>query len=430
MTASTTLRRFRRAAVLPAAVLASFTLVACGSSSDDDGSASSSGGFELNLDDCEDPDAATKEITDKITVGYSAPLSGPIAGAAELAIAGYDARIKQANADDELGGIELEVSYKDDAFGPDKAKANATEFLQKDKVDLITTFGAGQVAAIADDQNAACVPMLYPSSSDIRFTDIEAYPWTLQFLPSADVETKFLVDYIKSKVDDVKLGVAENATASGAAMAAAFEDSAEAGGLEILEQTEDTDPTAAATKLKAAGVNVLYHGGVTGTCGVLDQAMARVDFKPELLVKASNCANAAEYIAAGAAADGAVVPKYLKEPGDPESADDAGVKEYLSQVSDVSDVADPNNTITVSGWMAADLLVNTLKQAADSDAGLTRESIMLASRDQDYASPVLLDGVTWKSSAERSGGVSGFGPFAWSHKDQRFVPAGDVITVD
>lgn len=426
MTASTTMRRLRRAAVLPAALLASFTLVACGSSSDD-GDSSSSGGFELSLDDCEDPDAAAKEITDTIKVGYSAPLSGPIAGAAELAIQGYDARLKAANDAGGIDGMKIEVSYKDDAFAPDKAKANATEFLQKDKVDLITTFGAGQVAAIADDQNAACVPMLYPSSSDVRFTDIEAYPWTLQFLPSADIETKFIVDFMKSKVDDITLGIAENATGSGVAMAEAFKKSAEAGGLEIAAETEDTDPAAAATKLKAAGVNVLYHGGVTGTCGVLDTAMARVDFKPELVVKASNCANAAEYLAAGQAADGAVVPKYLKEPADPEVADDQGIKDYLAQVPDVTD---PNNTITVSGWMAADLLVNTLQQAAESEDGLTRESIMKASRDQDYASPVLLDGVTWKSSADRSGGVSGFGPFAWSAKDKRFVSAGDVISVD
>ncbi|MTB88089.1 ABC transporter substrate-binding protein [Aeromicrobium senzhongii] len=426
MTASTTMRRFRRAAVIPAAVLASFTLVACGSSSDDSDSGSS-GGFQLNLDDCEDPDAVSKKITDTIAVGYSAPLSGPIAGAAELATAGYNARIEAANAEGGIDGVKIEVTYKDDAFAPDKAKANATEFLQKDKVDLVTTFGAGQVAAIADDQNAACVPMLYPSSSDVRFNDIEAYPWTLQFLPSADVETKFIIDFMKSKVDDIKLGIAENATASGAAMAESFKKSAEAADLKIEAETEDTDPSAAATKLKAAGVNVLYHGGVTGTCGVLDTAMARVDFKPELVVKASNCANAAEYITAGKAADGAVVPKYLKEPADPEMTDDEGIKQYLSQVSDV---ADPNNTITVSGWLAGDLLVNTLKQAAASEDGLTRESIMKAARDQDYASPVLLDGVTWKSTAERSGGVSGFGPFAWSHADKRFVSAGDVLDVD
>ncbi len=37
-------------------------------------------------------------------------------------------------------------------------------------------------------------------------------------------------------------------------------------------------------------------------------------------------------------------------------ANDAGVKTYLSQVT----TADKDNTITVSGWMTADLTINTL----------------------------------------------------------------------
>ena len=426
MTASLSVRRFRRAAVVPAALLASFTLVACGSSSDGDDDASASG-FALNLDDCEDPDAVTKKITDEIVVGYSAALSGPVAGPVELALTGYNARIKRINDAGGVNGVKIKVEYKDDGFAPDKAKANATEFLQKDKVDLITTFGAGQIAAFVDDQNAACVPMLYPSSSDIRFTDMEAYPWTLQFLPSAPLETKFLVDYIKSKTDDPKVAIAENATASGKAMSDAFKTSAKEGGIDIVTSVEDTDPNAAATTLKESGANVVYHAGVVGSCGVFDTARARANYAPELVVKASNCVNAPEYIAAGKAADGVVIAKYLKDPADPELASDEGIKTYLA---DLKGVADPSNAVTVSGWMQADLLVNTLQQAADSEQGLTRGSIMQAARDQDYVSPVLLDGISWKSSADRSGGVSGFAPVAWSTKEKRFVSAGDVLSVD
>ncbi|MBC9227489.1 ABC transporter substrate-binding protein [Aeromicrobium sp. 636] len=426
MTASTSMRWLRRASVIPAAALASLALVACGSSSDD-GDSDASKGFALNLDDCEDPDAVTKKITDDIVVGYSAALSGPVAGPVELALAGYNARLKRTNDEGGINGVQIKVEYKDDAFAPDKAKANATEFLQKDKVDLITTFGAGQIAAFVDDQNAACVPMLYPSSSDNRFTDMEAYPWTLQFLPSSQLETKFLVDYITSNVDDAKVGIAENATASGKAMSDAFKDSAKDAGIKPVAAIEDTDPNAAATTLKESGANVVYHAGVVGSCGVFDTARARANFTPELVVKASNCVNAPEYIAAGKAADGVVIAKYLKDPADPDLASDAGVKTYLA---DLKGAADPNNAVTVSGWMQADLLVNTLQQAADSDLGLTRESIMLAARDQDYASAMLLDGISWKSSAERSGGVSGFAPVAWSTAEQRFVSAGDVLSVD
>lgn len=426
MTASSLPRRLRRAAVLPVFAAASLVLAACGSGGDD-GDSASAGGFELNIDDCEDPDAAQAEIKDTFTVGYSAPLSGPVAGVVELASTGYKARIALANAAGGINGVKIEVDYKDDAFAPDKAKANGTEFLQKDKVDGLNTFGAGQVAAIADDQNAACVPFLYPSSSDNQFNDMESYPWTLQFLPSAVTETKFLAKYILDNATDPKVGVVENSTASGKEMAAAFVKSAEDAGLEIVAEAEDTDPNAAATKMKEAGATVIYHAGVVGSCGVFDTAMARIGYDPELVVKASNCVNAPEYIAAGDAADGVVVAKYVKDSSDPELADDEDVKAYLEALGDV---ADPHNAVTISGWMQADLLVNTLQQAADSEDGLTRESVIRAGRDQDYDAPMLLEGVTWKSSATRSPGVSGFAPYAWSTKDERFVSAGDVIAVD
>jgi len=417
----------RRRLALPALVaVAGLLMAACGSSSDD-GDDKASDGFSINVDDCEDPAAATAKITDKIVVGYSAPLSGPVAGPVELATTGYDARIKMANDAGGINGVKIEVKYRDDAFQPDKTKANGTEFIQKDKVDALATFGSGGTGALADDQNAACIPLLYPSSSDPKFLDMELYPWTVQFLPSAAAETAYLVKYIQDNVDDPKVGVVENPTASGKAQGEAFQESAKAADMKILDTVEDTDPAAAATAMKAAGANVVYHGGVTGTCGVFDSASARVDYKPELVVKASNCANAAEYIAAGAGADGVVIAKYLKDPSDPDLAKDPAVVEYLKALGNAPD---PSNTITVAGWVQADLLINTLQQAADSEDGLTHQSMIEAARDQDYASPMLIDGVKWVSSADRNAGVSGFAPYAWNAKEKRFINVGDVTSID
>ena len=52
---------------------------------------------------------------------------------------------------------------------------------------------------------------------------------------------------------------------------------------------------------------------------------------------------------------------WSKNPADPAMANDAGVKTYLSQVT----TADKDNAITVSGWLTADLTINTLLQAAE-----------------------------------------------------------------
>ncbi|MFI5430183.1 ABC transporter substrate-binding protein [Aeromicrobium sp. UC242_57] len=155
----------RRLAV-PFAVAAALTLSACGGGSDSTDSAETSSDpskFSINLDDCNDPESVTAPIEGTFDIGYSAPLSGPVAGAVELATAGYDARIAAENAKGGVDGVKIKVTYKDDAFQPDKAKANGTEPIESLKVDALATFGTGPLAAMVDDQNAACVPMLYPS---------------------------------------------------------------------------------------------------------------------------------------------------------------------------------------------------------------------------------------------------------------------------
>ncbi|EFQ84844.1 hypothetical protein HMPREF0063_10185 [Aeromicrobium marinum DSM 15272] len=426
--------RYTRIA-LPLATAALLTLSACGSGSEESGEAADSAidpaDFSINLDDCTDPAAVTEEITDTFTIGYSAPLSGPVAGAVELATAGYDARIAAENEAGGIDGVMIEVIYKDDAFAPDKAKANGTEFIDSIGVDALATFGTGPLSAMVDDQNAACVPMLYPSSSTKDYVDIEEFPWTTTILPLAENEAKFLVDLIQDRYDeDVKVGIAENETASGSVQSEAFQAAAEDAGLEITAIVSDADPVAAATELLSQDVEVVYHGGVTGTCAAFDIASGRVGYEPDLVLKPSNCVNAVEYISAGDAADGIELGAFGKDPNAPENADDEGVALYREQMEAAGVPEDViGNAVAVSGWTQADLVINTLKQAAASDDGLTRLSVMAAARDQDYASPMLINGIQWYSTPELLTGIDGFRPITWNAAEQRFEPAGEVISI-
>ncbi len=424
--------RLTRAA-LPLGVVAAMTLAACGGGSGSDdasGSDTDASAFSINIDDCEDPDGATAPITGTFDIGYSAPLSGPVAGAVELATAGYDARIAAANEANEVDGIEVVVSYKDDAFAPDKAKANGTEFIQNDGVDALATFGTGPLSAMVDDQNAACVPMLYPSSSTAEFSDVESFPWTTTILPLASNEAKFLVSLIQERYPDgVSVGVAENPTASGKVQGDAFQEVAEEMGLPIDVVVSDEDPVAAATEMKAKDIEVVYHGGVTGTCAAFDSARGRIGYDPELVLKPSNCVNAVEYIAAGEAADGVELGAFGKDPSSAENEGDEGVALYKEQMDAAGVPAEiQGNAVAVSGWTQADLVINTLKQAQESGE-LTRLSVMEAARDQDYASPMLINGIKWYSTPELLTGIDGFKPIKWVAADEEFVPAGDIINV-
>ena len=418
-----------RAAPVIGFVALALTMAGCSKSTDTPTTTpttASAAKFQVNTADCDDAAAATKVVTGTWHVGYSLPLSGPVAGVVGYDLEGWKARIAAENAKGGINGVKIEVAYKDDAYTPDKAKANATEFLQSDHVDSMITFGSGPVGAIADDQNAACVPLLYPSSSVQKYRDIKEYPWTVQFLPAGDAEARYDVGLIKQKFPNgAKIGIAENQTASGKGESQAFQDQAKASNLTITVIAPSTDPNAAATQLKAAGVDVVYDAGITTDCGPLVQAMGRIGFTPKLVINPSNCADGNAYIEAGTAADGNTIPSYLKGPGDPAQADDAGVKLYLSQVT----TANKNNTIAVAGWVQADLLINTLKQAAASPAGLSRVGVIQAARDQSYASPMLRNGVLWVSTPTQLTGINGFQTTVWSAADKAFKAEGGVISV-
>lgn len=388
---------------------------------------STAAAFKVNTDDCTDPAAATKKVTDTWKVGYSAPLSGPVAGVVTYALDGYKARIAAQNAAGGINGVKIDVSYKDDAFTPDRAKANVTQFLQSDHVDSLTTFGSGPVGAMADDQNAACVPMIYPSSSVPQYRDISQYPWTLQFLPNTDSEAGYDIAVIQKQFPNgAKVGIAENQTASGKGESVAFQAAAKAAGnIEITKIAPSTDPNAAATAMKAANVDVVYIAGITNDCGPDVQAMARIGFTPKLVIAPSNCADQTGWIAAGAAANGVILPAWSKNPADPTQANDAGVKEYLSQVT----TSDKDNAITVSGWIMADLMINTLKQAAASPDGLTHLSVIQAARDQSYACPMLINGVKWTSTPTKMIGFDAFQSQQWSAADKAFKPLGELVPI-
>lgn len=415
-------------------LVAALALAGCSQSSDSDdssdsGSDSAAGASFFNVDDCTDPDAVTAEITGDIKVGYSLPLSGPVAGPVQINQVGFDARLKAFNDAGGLDGQKIEVINKDDAFAPDKAKANIVDLIQNDKVNVLMTFGSGQVGAVADDQNAACVPMLYPSATNPDYFDVANYPWTVQFLPAADRETRYVVEAMKTALgrDDFTVGIAANETASGQTNADNFKKAAEAAGIEVKVTVPDTDPTAAATQLKEAGVDVVYHSGLSGTCAGLNVSMDRIGFKPELVMLPSSCALSSEFIAAGAPADGAELPLYMKEPDQPGSDTDEAVQQYVKDLGSATDTE--SNPVTTAGWVQADLLIATLEQAKKSDDGLTRASIITAARSLDYTSPMFLDGVKWVSTPEKLTGVSGFQSGVWSSDEQTFVPSGETIQV-
>jgi branched-chain amino acid transport system substrate-binding protein len=397
-----------------------------GASSSGSTSTGTASGYTVNSSACESPSQAVAKVSNTWTVGYSLPLSGPIAGAAALSLEGFKDRINAFNAAGGVNGVKIDVKTLDDAFTPDRTKSNVTEFIESDHVNSLDTFGDGDVGAAAAFQNAACIPMLYPSSEDPQYRVITKYPWTVPFLPPSNLEDNYDVGLVKSTFPSgATVGIMENPDSAGVDEYDAFKAAAVGTNVKIVVVANSTDPNSAATQIQQAKPDAVYVAGVTTDCGPDVVALARVGFTPKLEINPSNCADQTSYEAAGAAANGNIIPAFLKDPSDPALANDAGVKEYLSQVSG----SDALNTITVSGWVEADLLINTLKQAAASPAGLSEVGVIEAARDQNYACPMLPNGATWLSTPTLLTGVSAFQTTKWNAAAKRFETVGSPISI-
>jgi branched-chain amino acid transport system substrate-binding protein len=423
----------RRHRYVVAAFAATLLLGACsnansGNEPEATGSAAA-GGWKAPVGDCDSPAAATKEISGTLKIGWSAALSGPLAGAVGAVLQGMSDRFAVENAAGGVNGVKLEVVTRDDAFDPAKAKANVGQLIQSDKVDVLDVFGSGQLDAVADDENAACVPLLFAQAGVPTFRDVKNFPWTTQYLPSADVETAFDVELLKQKYSNgAKVAIAANQTKSGKGLADGFKKALQGTNFELVKEVLLADPAAAATTLSVSGAQVLFDAGVTTDCLALSIAVGRSGWKPETFIQPSNCVDGTTLYKPAAAADGQLVPVWLKNPASPLYASDPGVQDYLAKLKAQNNAA-PTNSYTVNGWVLGDLMVDVFKKAAASQSKLSHAGIIETARVQEYQPPMFIDGIKWKMTPNAPLGILAFRPYQWNAAEAQFKPFGDVIDI-
>jgi ABC-type branched-subunit amino acid transport system substrate-binding protein len=400
---------------------------ACGTNTgaDDSDSAASA----LSSDNCADPDAAEKEITGELVFGFSAALSGPAAQAIGQVLKGAEARFDELNEAGGIDGVKIKVVKRDDGFTPERAKANAQALIDKDKADVLSTLGGGQVDAMADYQNEQCVPLLNAISSVPKLYDAGEFPWTTQDLPAASIEEKAIAKLIQDRFPNgVDVAMASNPNESGKSYSKAFEDAIEGTNIKLVKNEPIVDPATTASTLKATGAKVLNIGGIGADCVSMMTSVGRAGWKPDLIVLPSNCTDGKlVFEPAGEAADGVQILRWFKEPTLEEYADDPDVAAYASIVKAAG--VDPNSSYVLSGYVTADITINALEEAAKSEDGLSHIGIMKAARTQDYTAPLFIDGVTFTLDGDKDPfGIDSFRPYAWNSSAKKFEPVGEVVS--
>jgi branched-chain amino acid transport system substrate-binding protein len=373
---------------------------ACGGGGRDDSSSDDTGGGGESADtaivdgsDC-DSSTLTTGITDtSIKIGSSFPQSGTFAAFAEIS-KGWRAYFDYLNAEE--GGIDgrmIEVVTEDDGYDPGRTANNATQLIDQEGVfALFNVIGTPNNLAIWDDMDEQCVPNLFAGTGAPEWGDPE-HQWTIGSLPASTTEMVVFADYVKENLPGSRVAVLYQNDDFGLPHLETFAAAVEGTDIEIVAEetyeSSNTDVAPQITSIAAADPDVLILGTSALACPSALNAVNDANLDVEVYISATCTSPTLVGLAEEGAAEGIISTTNLKDPRDPQWADDEAMQLFLEKGAEYGDDIDLENSITAYGWTWGAVLAESIRQAA-ADGELNRLTVMDAARTLDLANVGLM----------------------------------------
>lgn len=368
-----------------------------------------SSGWTVNTDDCVDPDAANAKIEGEIKIGSIMPLSGTPATAFAPVKDGLTEYMNYANEKGLLGDLKISLTIEDDQYKPENTPGAATKLLDGGVQVVVGAIGTPNNAAIRQTMNDNCIPQLMALTGAPEWGQVAEYPWTTGGLVPYDIEAKIYAGQIAADFPDGATAALFTVSSEfGQVYAEGFKAAAAERNITIVdEQTigaEDLNPpTAQLTSIaeKKPTVIMAVPLGLGCVTFLNELGKKRAEY-PELATVptyiTNTCASPKILAAAGANADGLITSQAVKNPLDPQYASDPTIKEYVD-IMTAKGLVDSIPTGVV-GWAAGEALIHIIQEAAKSPEGVTRASIMNATRSMYFDSAFSFDGIVNRLDGE------------------------------
>lgn len=340
----------------------------------------------------------------EILIGQTNPYSGPLSsygtqGRAQIA---YYAMINEQGG---INGRKIKLISLDDGYSPPKTVEHHRRLVESDEVlSVVGTMGTPTNSAIVKYMNLKSVPHIFLSSGASKWGDFKSAPWTLGWYPAYRSEGNIYGTYIRANMKDARIAILSQNDDYGRDFVAGFKAGlGEAADKLIVKELtyEVSEPTidSQIVTLKASGANVLFSASTAKAAAQTIKKTAELDWRPtHFLVQNANSISTVLAPAGLNNAVGLISTAYLKDPVDPQFANDEGMKWYLSFMKKYypdGDVNDPQNQIGVS---IAATFVQVLKQCGND---LTRDNVMKqANSIKDLELPLLLPGIKLNTGPE------------------------------
>ncbi|MGW1419939.1 ABC transporter substrate-binding protein [Bradyrhizobium manausense] len=341
-------------------------------------------------------------VTDfEIKIGNTIPYSGP--GSAFAVIGKSEAAyFNKINAEGGVNGRKINFISIDDSASPPKTVEQARKLVEGEEVFLLfSPLGSASNSAIHKYMNAKKVPQLFLVSGSTKWGDPKSYPWTMGWMPNYQAEARIFAKYILDTKPDGKIAILYQNDDFGRDMLKGLTDGLGAKANMIVAKVsyELTDPTISShvVNLKSSGADIYVSMtspkfAAQSLRKVKELGWMPLHFLPSVSSSIGGIIKPAGYDAA----QGVISVTYSKDVTDPAWKEDAGVKEYDAFLSKWYLDADRIDANVGYGMMAAQTLVQVLKQCGDE---LTRENVMKqAANLKDFELGLLLPGIKINTS--------------------------------
>jgi branched-chain amino acid transport system substrate-binding protein len=346
-----------------------------------------------------DPGATDTEIKIGNIMAYSGPAAAyGVIGKVE------DAYFKMINDQGGINGRKINFITYDDGYSPPKAVEQVRKLVESDEVLFVFgSLGTPSNSAIQKYLNFKKIPQLFVASGANKWNDPKQFPWSMGFQPSYRVEGRVFARYILKAKPDAKVAVFYQNDDFGKDYVAGLKDvfGSKASSIIIVEESyETTEPSIDShiVKLKGTGADILVNISTPKFAAQTIKKMGELNWKPmHLMTNVSSSIGAVMKPAGLETSNGNLSAGYLKDASDPRWNDDGGMKRFMSFVGKYMPGTNISDTNLVYGYIAAQTMVQVLKQAGDD---LTRENVMKqAASLKDFIPDTLLPGIRINTSA-------------------------------
>jgi ABC-type branched-subunit amino acid transport system substrate-binding protein len=348
--------------------------------------------------------SGTGYTSTEILIGNLMPYSGPASSYATIGKieASY---VEMINGKGGVNGRQIKFISYDDAYSPPKAVEQARRLVESDGVlAIVSPLGTPPNAAIQKYMNLKKVPHLFVLSGAERFSDHKQFPWTVGFNPGYATETRIYARYILEHRPNAKIAILWQNDDSGRDFVRGLEEGLGSRSEKMIvakASFEPTDPVidSQIVTLKSSGADTFVLTGTPRAGSQAIRKVAEMGWKPLFFVSNPQSSVATTLTPAGLDnAKGVLSSSAFKDPADPTWKNDPDVVEYLAFLTRYLPSVDPNNNINLYGYLAAQAIIQVLKQCGDD---LSRDNVMRqATNLQSFKPAMLLPGITMNTSSD------------------------------